>query len=87
MNKIIGTCNGAEIDVKRFYVPGVQIESQCPKCESTRTRNLADFYLSFPVVGKPSDFHFYCEESNTGEFCNTEWDVKIILDMNVRIVE
>lgn len=87
MNRIEGSCKGAEIDVKRFYVPGVTIHTECPKCGSQKQLDLGDDYLSHPVAGSPERVGFYCESETEGpeKYCNTEWDVKVILDITVRL--
>lgn len=87
MNKITGDSIGLELDVKRFYIPGVIVHSECPKCGSPKQADLGDDYLPFPVVGVPESIHFYCESEAEGpdKYCDTEWAVEVILDLSVRL--
>ena len=88
VNKIIGSCKGAEIDVKRFYIPGVKVQSHCPTCGKKHIRDFDSDYLSHPVVGAPECVHFYCEEDKPGGgYCGTEWDVKVVLEIKVKLHE
>jgi len=78
--RIEGECEG-EIDVKRFYIPGVCLYDLCPKCEEEIEMDLGVMYLSYPIVGEEKTVHFYCEE------CDEEWDNTIILEMTIKSVE
>lgn len=79
MNKIVGKFTEGNIDVKRFYLPGISLESCCPKCGMKVTRDFGANYISYPVVGKPEPAYMYCEE------CDEEWRVSLILDISVRV--
>lgn len=68
---------GIELDVKRFYLPGVELSSPCPKCGHVCVHDLSSDYLSYPVANVPEDKHFYCDE------CNHEWDERIVLRVSV----
>jgi hypothetical protein len=81
MNTIEGTQENIEIDVKRFYVPGVTVCSECYNCGKPKEVNLGADYLSFPVTGKPIPVHFYCGE----DACNSVWEVDVILDLKLRL--
>lgn len=73
--KITNTQEAAEIDVKRFYIPGTTISSVCPKCHTRETRDLGDHYLMYPKLNTPFNYFFYCQN----EDCQYEWSEKVIL--------
>ena len=85
MNKITGKAKG-EIEVKRFYVNGVSIESKCPKCNHEKIKDFGDDYFSYPVIGEHLDVYFYCEEGDQAPYCDTEWTVKVKLNVEVSLV-
>lgn len=70
----------AETDVKRFYLPGIKLIHQCPECEEEQIWNGSSDYLSYPYIGKPIDFDFYCQH------CDHEWTHRILLDLSVKEV-
>ncbi len=77
--KIEGTISGT-LDVKRFYLPGVTIKDNCPKCGVELIKDFSNGeYLSYPTAGKPEKIHFWCEE------CDEEWSGEVILDINLRM--
>jgi len=60
---IKGNIEIEELGIKRLYLEGLNIESECPKC-----RKFVKFggYMSYPRIGYPDKMHFYhedCEES------------------------
>jgi hypothetical protein len=65
--KITGTPSG-EIDVKRFYLPGVIVEQACPGCGVKCSNDLADQYLSYPPMNGPTKVYMGCE-------CGEEWTI------------
>lgn len=69
--------NPIELDVKRFYLPGVVLSAKCPKCKKTVKYDLGADYLSYPSINAPTDFHFYCPDDGA------EWDEQIILRVTV----
>jgi hypothetical protein len=78
--RVKGKARG-QLDVKRFYLPGVTISDDCPKCRREVAYPLStgnDRYLSYPIVGEPSDFHFYCHE------CGAEWTVRLLLTISLK---
>ena len=87
MNRIEGSVKGEKIDVKRFYLPGIVVHSECPVCNSHKWMQLDVAYLSYPVVGSPEAIHFYCESEMEGpkKYCDAEWTVEVILDISVRL--
>lgn len=66
-----------ELDVKRFYLPGTVLSSECPKCKKTIKKDLGRGYLSYPVANAPIDEHFYCPDDES------EWNERIILRITV----
>lgn len=74
---------GTEIEVKRFYLPGVKITSTCPDCGSPVTRDLARDYLSYPTIGENTmGMYHYHEDTDT----DVVWDVKVVLHVSVRVL-
>lgn len=51
--KITGTCEGADLNIKRFYMPGIEISDICPKCKTDWVHDFGDWPLNYPVVGEP----------------------------------
>jgi hypothetical protein len=78
MNKITGTAHG-EIDVKRLYLPGIKVKSQCEKCSTLVTMDLADEYMSNPSIGAPEPVYFYCDN------CEHTWAVDVILKLSLKL--
>jgi hypothetical protein len=96
--KIQGKASG-ELEVKRFYVPGVIVESTCPNCGSKKEKDLSVEYFDYPSINKSQDFYFYCEaeidkkkggKPNTlnpedkNHYCQTEWLVPLKLELSVK---
>lgn len=67
-----------EIDCKRFYLPGLRIESECPGCKTAVVWDGDYNYLGNPVANHLNKFHMYCEE------CDEEWDELLILAIEVK---
>jgi hypothetical protein len=79
--KIIGMVGG-KMDVKRLYLPGVEIKGQCPNCKKEITIDLGGCdYLNFPHMNEPFFYGKYCND------CNHEWNVKLKLTVLLDIVE
>ena len=78
---------GFTIDVKRFYLPYV-LKSHCPKCGREKSRDFEVHYLSYPTANVPIAKTLLCSnyEGDYGDPCETEWDVKIQLDVSLKIV-
>ena len=60
-------------ETKRFYMPGLKIYDNCPECGIENVWDGAEDYISYPPIGQPFKFNFYC-------FCNTEWQRMIVID-------
>lgn len=85
--RIEGTPGGMEVDVKRFYVPGVTVFSTCPECGYEVERDLSHEYLSHPVVGEPEAVYFYCEGGDREESHEVaEWHEDVILGLTLNAV-
>jgi len=79
--KIEGTVEGASIDVKRFYLPGVVIKDVCPKCGAPWEHDFGSRYLSYPTVGARVNAGGYCQE------CDHEWEVMVVLKVSVELAD
>lgn len=69
--RVVGSPEQIELD-KRFYVPGVELESDCPECGETRRRSLARNYLSYPKTGVPQVEGFNCSNGH-------EWEARVVV--------
>jgi len=88
MNVIEGTAEGVTLDIKRMFIPGVFLKSDCPTCNQTITKDFEKEYFSYPRVGVPTEFYFLCEsDKEKGGYCNTEWVVKVTLQISLTLVE
>lgn len=72
---------GTEIEVKRFYMPGVILSSKCPKCGENVEIDMDDEYISYPQVGE-NVVEFY-HECNEEDGLTEEWDVEFNLSISV----
>ena len=73
-----GEAEGEPIELgKRFYVPGVSLESNCPKCGALAETDLALDYLNYPVVGEPYEHTFCCE------YDDMEWSCRVVVRVTV----
>lgn len=70
-----------EIDVKRFYLPGVVLKERCPSCGAEALDDLGDRYLSYPTANVDFDHGMWCKD------CGHEWKVKLHLRLELRRVE
>lgn len=73
---------GEELDIKRFYIPGVILEVDCPQCGQTLQQDLEHDYLSFPSLDKPETVYFYCDECGLEEI-----EGQIVLHLSIEAVE
>ena len=74
------------IDVKRFYLPYV-LKSACPKCGREKFHDFSVHYLSYPTANTPIVDTLLCSnyEGDYGDPCETEWEVKIQLNVSLTI--
>lgn len=85
MDKLIykpGKYQRVELD-KRFYMPGYVLLSTCPKCNKKHEQDLAQNYLSYPVVGSPSLVYFCCDDDD----CNHEWQVEVVVRVSLELAQ
>lgn len=80
-SRVTGKCR-SEIDIKRLYLPGISVYSNCPRCEKEHKVDLEDYPLSYPVSGGASDVNFYCDD----DVCvGMEWSESVLLEILVEI--
>ena len=81
MPKITGSVKKDALDVKRLLLKGLILEDECPQCKSKVENDFGDGtgYLSYPTPGIPENVYLYCED------CDHEWDVKVVLDINLKL--
>jgi len=78
MAKIIGSVNG-QMDIKRFHLPGVKIEDNCPDCLKPIHWNGDSDYLGYPKLNSPVDFYFNCTD------CGKSWTVQGSLAISINL--
>jgi len=80
MPKVIGEISG-QSEEKRFYLPGLKVEDECPNCKKLHTWDGDHDYISYPIFGDKAsvDFHFYCED------CDKNWDVKGSIGITIKL--
>ena len=76
MLKITGKIVG-ELEIKRFYLEGLDVTAVCPHCDKEIE---LDQYLSYPDMNIPIDIDFYCNE------CDSEWSEKAILKVSLEVI-
>jgi hypothetical protein len=64
------------IDVKRFYLPGLEISRPCATCGATLTWDDND-YVSYPKLGEPLMLYLFCYECNKGTYVEAEMNITI----------
>lgn len=90
--RIVGNESPIDIEVKRFYIPGVKVEGECPVCGAKCTHNFGDDYFSYPTAnGKPEAVTIYCracdEAGRTIEEGEPHWTVKVVLKVSVEMAK
>lgn len=75
---VVGECRGADLD-KRTYLPGLVLRAKCPKCGDWMERDMADDYLSYPVVGERSAYTMCCD-------CDHEINFGVIVRLTLEVV-
>ena len=71
---------GYDLEIKRFYVPGIKLVGKCPECGSAYEQDFEDDYLSNPSFGKPTTIYCFCDE------CDHEWQTKVQIDMTMKYI-
>lgn len=69
-----------ELGIKRCYLP-VRITDKCFNCGVVRTVDLDSYYVSYPTLNMAEPISFYCEN------CDHEWDVNIVISLNIKLAE
>ncbi len=75
--KITDNKEPQQLDIQRFYLPQ-DIMQVCPKCGHEQEW---DDYLSYPNVHEETEINLYCSE------CECEWSERIVLTVNIELVE
>ncbi len=71
--KIKGKLKG-ELEIKRFYLEGLEISEKCPKCGKEIFIN---DYLSYPKMNDVEKIWFYCDD------CDFEFGKRIRLNISI----
>ena len=80
--KLIGNkCEGT-IEVKRFYIEGVEMSSNCPKCGTETIREIGGDDCSYPELNKVEKKYFWCDGN---EECGEEWEEDYIFELTVKL--
>jgi hypothetical protein len=77
--KISGT-PGGEINIKRLYLPGVQITATCP-CGNELVKDFEIDYLSYPAIDEPYNVYLPCENCNDAAVT-----VQVVLKVSLELV-
>jgi len=78
-NRIKGQIEpGAELAVKRLYLPGIVLESVCPACGDTTTVDFEYDYVSFPLADTKFSREILC-------WCGHKWCVPIKLKISLEL--
>ena len=79
MPKVKGKFDG-DIEVKRFYMPGIIVEDECSKCLEVVEWSGESDYISYPNTSdKNMHVHMYCQD------CENEWEIPITLEITVKL--
>lgn len=78
--KLDGAGAAFELDVKRFYLPGIVLRDDCPKCGAECVHDFGKWYLSYPQANEAFLEGLYCRA------CSHEWKVELILVVELRTV-
>ncbi len=71
------TIASGSINVKRFYLIGVQLREKCPTCGEMVEWDGDDQYVSYPVLGKVEKIYMYCDG------CGNDFPKSIRLSLTV----
>lgn len=81
MAQLLGQVELECMDVKRFYLPGIQVKDNCPVCGMESVKDLGDDYMSYPMLNHPEPIRFWCESAE----CGHHWEIGLILKLTVEI--
>ncbi|TXH09226.1 MAG: hypothetical protein E6R04_08885 [Spirochaetes bacterium] len=80
--EIVSQPGSFELDVKRFYIPGLVFKCQCPVCGLVVHKDMKDDYFSYPEANDSVVVWFYCVE------CDKNWYAGLVfLKITVELVE
>jgi hypothetical protein len=68
-----------EIDVKRFYFPGV-LKDNCPKCGQRCEMDGSEHYLMYPTANEVGSTYLCCPGTDE-DYCGHEFEVHYILNV------
>lgn len=68
-----------EVNVKRFYMPGVLVTKPCPKCGQPCTNDRGQEYFSYPTANSEVKLGLYCQP------CDYEWEVKAFFTITLEV--
>lgn len=74
--KIISVEGEYPTDEKRYYLP-IVLTKECESCKKLLEVDLDSNYLSYPIINKPYEIWFYCED------CDTEYKDFITLRISI----
>ena len=72
---------GSSIDVKRFYLPGVEITTKCPKC-GEEIKYFGEDYLSYPIVGEIETLALYCSNCDINFLIDAKLNIELEYDLD-----
>ncbi len=82
--EIIGSFCG-EIEMKRFYLPGIEIKGRCPSGHEI-ILDLSDHYLAYPQPEKPDTIECICYQCS--DECHSVYlKVDVILSVTIALVK
>jgi len=70
---------GTELCEKRFYLPGISLKGNCPKCQAPWVNDFDDNYLSYPSAGIPLEVCVGCEA------CGETWTEQVVLNISLKM--
>lgn len=73
--KIKGTLEG-ELSIKRLYLDGLEVKSQCPKCKKIVK---FDDHIEYPKMNSEVNVNFYCTK------CEACWEEKAYLKVELEV--
>lgn len=73
--KITNTKEPFECGEKRFYMPGIAVEEECPNCERPMVIDYKHEYLMYPMFNEPIKVSLYCGKDD----CDGETEVTVML--------
>lgn len=79
MSEIIGDCSG-DLNIKRMYLPGLTIKSNCPKCGREESKDFSRDYLADAKVGSPTPVYFFCDD------CTDDWQVQVQISITLEVI-